>query len=331
MRGIGRHSQLSGRDEVVATAEALAVSREGDDVHLGVEVRALHARRDLRGISSVIPLPRSGRFRVMRAKRPVRSYVIVDRRSMGTHGSLFSSSWSLAAYPRRAPSLRLSVVVLSVRAVLSSVLSVRCLSVLSVSSAVPCCPRPSSGARLATSDAMPNEAPSPVAAPSDDPPRARALREYLVDRIVALGVRDARVLRAMRGIPRHLFAPEYDLGQAYGDYPLSIGHEATISQPSLVGIMSEALELSGHERVLEIGTGSGYQTAVLCRLAGHVDTVELVPELAQRAASTLSALGCTNVDIHTSDGWTGWPEGAPYDRVVVTAAPEVFRRPSSTS
>ena len=171
---------------------------------------------------------------------------------------------------------------------------------------------------------MPNEALLPVAAPSDDPPRARALREHLVDRIVALGVRDARVLRAMREIPRHHFAPEYDLGEAYGDYPLSIGHEATISQPSLVGIMSEALELSGHERVLEIGTGSGYQTALLCRLAGHVDSVELVPELAERAASTLSALGCTNVDIHTSDGWAGWPQGAPYDRVVVTAAPEVL-------
>ncbi|MBN9162631.1 MAG: protein-L-isoaspartate O-methyltransferase [Myxococcales bacterium 68-20] len=171
---------------------------------------------------------------------------------------------------------------------------------------------------------MPNEALLPVAAPSDDPPRARALREYLVDRIVALGVRDARVLRVMREIPRHHFAPEYDLGEAYGDYPLSIGYEATISQPSLVGIMSEALELSGHERVLEIGTGSGYQTALLCHLASHVDSVELVPELAQRAASTLSALGCTNVDIHTSDGWAGWPQGAPYDRVVVTAAPEVL-------
>jgi protein-L-isoaspartate(D-aspartate) O-methyltransferase len=170
---------------------------------------------------------------------------------------------------------------------------------------------------------MPNEAPSPTVS-RNDPPLARAMRAHLVDRAVALGVRDLRVLRAMREVPRHLFTPQHDLEHAYGDYPLSIGHEATISQPSLVGIMSEALELSGREHVLEIGTGSGYQAAVLCRLAAHVDTVEVVPELAERAASTLYALGYTNVDVHTSDGWRGWPRGAPYDRVVVTAAPEVL-------
>jgi len=160
--------------------------------------------------------------------------------------------------------------------------------------------------------------------PNDDPPLARALREHLVDRVVALGVHDSRVLAAMRAVPRHLFVPHQELERAYGDYPLSIGHEATISQPSLVGIMSEALALTGTERVLEIGTGSGYQAAVLCRLAGHIDTVEVVPDLAQRAASTLEALGCRNVDVHTGDGWAGWAPGAPYDRVVVTAAPEVL-------
>ena len=158
----------------------------------------------------------------------------------------------------------------------------------------------------------------------DDPPMARTMREHLVDNVVALGVRDARVLAAMRDVPRHLFVPEHAIERAYADHPLSIGHEATISQPSLVGIMSEALELSGHERVLEVGTGSGYQAAVLCRLAGHVVTVEVVPELAERARSVLKALGCDNVDVHTTDGWAGWPEGAPYDRVVVTAAPEVL-------
>lgn len=150
------------------------------------------------------------------------------------------------------------------------------------------------------------------------------MREHLVDRVVALGVHDPRVLTAMREVPRHLFVPEHALERAYADHPLSIGHEATISQPSLVGIMSEALELTGRERVLEIGTGSGYQAAVLCRLAAHVDTVEVVPELADRAAAVLEALGCENVDVHTTDGWAGWPEGAPYDRVVVTAAPEVL-------
>lgn len=128
----------------------------------------------------------------------------------------------------------------------------------------------------------------------------------------------------MHEVPRHLFASTYDLERAYADHPLNIGHEATISQPSLVGIMSEALELTGQERVLEIGTGSGYQAAILSRLAAHVDTVEVVGALAASAARTLGAVGCTNVDVHESDGWAGWPEGAPYDRVVVTAAPEVL-------
>jgi protein-L-isoaspartate(D-aspartate) O-methyltransferase len=158
----------------------------------------------------------------------------------------------------------------------------------------------------------------------DDPPEARALRAKLVDGIIARVVSDPRVLAVMRDVPRHLFAPQHELEQAYEDHPLVIGHEATISQPSLVGIMSEALSLTGSERVLEIGTGSGYQTAVLCRLASHVDTVEVVPELASRAAETLARLGCKHVDVHTGDGWAGWPDGAPYDRVVVTAAPEVL-------
>jgi protein-L-isoaspartate(D-aspartate) O-methyltransferase len=155
-------------------------------------------------------------------------------------------------------------------------------------------------------------------------PRARALREHLVDKVVALGVRDPRVLTAMREVPRHLFAPQHELDRAYADHPLAIGYEATISQPSLVGIMSEALALSGVERVLEIGTGSGYQAAVLGRLAAHVDTVEVVPDLAHRAAATLRSLGIDNVDVHIEDGWSGWEERSPYDRIVVTAAPEVL-------
>ena len=161
------------------------------------------------------------------------------------------------------------------------------------------------------------------AAAFDDPPLARSLREELV-RIVAQGVRDARVLAAMMEVPRHVFVPDADLVAAYEDHPLSIGYDATISQPSLVGIMSAALELEGTEHVLEIGTGSGYQAAVLSRLAGRVDTVEVVPELAERARETLAALGCSNVAVHLGDGWQGWPAGAPYDRVVVTAAPDVM-------
>lgn len=157
-----------------------------------------------------------------------------------------------------------------------------------------------------------------------DPPEAKQLRARLVERTVELGVRSRAVLDALRSIPRHAFVPEHTLENAYGDFPLSIGHDATISQPSLVGLMSEALDLTGHERVLEVGTGSGYQAAVLCQLAGHVDTVEVVPDLAIRARRILAAVGCANVDVHDGDGWAGWPDGAPYDRIVVTAAPEVM-------
>jgi protein-L-isoaspartate(D-aspartate) O-methyltransferase len=164
---------------------------------------------------------------------------------------------------------------------------------------------------------------SALVADSNDPPLAQELRARLV-RVVSSGVCDPRVLDAMREVPRHLFAPEHELDRAYGDFPLPIGHEATISQPSVVGIMSEALELTGHEHVLEIGTGSGYQAAVLGRLAGHVDTVEVVPDLAERARRTLAKLGISNVDVHTGDGWAGWPARAPYDRVVVTAAPDML-------
>lgn len=164
----------------------------------------------------------------------------------------------------------------------------------------------------------------PAPESTTDPPDAEERRAALVDRTVALAVRDPRVLAALRAVPRHRFVPEHDLASAYGDHPLPIGHDATISQPSLVGIMSEALDLDGRERVLEIGSGSGYQAAVLSRLAGHVDTVEVVPELAARARAILAALACANVAVHEGDGWAGWPEGAPYDRIVVTAAPAVM-------
>ena len=157
-----------------------------------------------------------------------------------------------------------------------------------------------------------------------EPGVARERREHLVDRVIALAVRDPRVIDVMRAIPRHLFVRGCDVERAYEDTPLAIGHDATISQPSLVGIMSEALDLSGRERVLEVGTGSGYQAAVLGRLAGHVDTVELVPELAAAARATLDALGYTNVEVHEGNGWAGLAARAPFDRIVVTAAPDVL-------
>jgi len=154
---------------------------------------------------------------------------------------------------------------------------------------------------------------------------ARARREALVDR-VARAVGDPRVLAALRTVERHRFVPAVSLEEAYGDHPVPIGHGATISQPTVVGLMSEALELEGNETVLEIGSGSGYQAAVLCQLVREVDSVEVVPELGDRASRILREIGCTNVRVHVGDGWGGWPENAPYDRIVVTAAPEVLPR-----
>ena len=159
--------------------------------------------------------------------------------------------------------------------------------------------------------------------PDGDPPEARARRDALALQ-VADEVHDPKVLRALRAVPRHLFVPDVSLAEAYGDHPLPIGWEQTISQPTVVGLMSEALALEGRERVLEIGTGSGYQAAVLGLLAAEVDTIELVPELADRASKVLARLGFDAVRVHRGDGWRGLPDRAPYDRIVVTAAPEVL-------
>jgi protein-L-isoaspartate(D-aspartate) O-methyltransferase len=147
------------------------------------------------------------------------------------------------------------------------------------------------------------------------------LRRALVE-IVGREVRSRRVLDVMRALSRHAFVPEHSIAEAYADHPLPIGHGATISQPTVVGMMSEALELDGAERILEVGTGSGYPAAVLSRLARHVDTIEVVPELAERARHALRVVGCDNVDVHVGDGWAGLPALAPFDRIVVTAAPD---------
>ncbi len=181
-----------------------------------------------------------------------------------------------------------------------------------------------SGLLAALGLANPKRADGEAVRPDEpDPPEARALRDRLVE-TVAREVRDARVLAALRAVPRHRFVPGVTLEDAYGDHPVPIGHGATISQPTVVGLMSEALALTGSERVLEIGTGSGYQSAVLSRLAQDVDTIEVVPDLGDRAARVLAELGCTNVRVHIGDGWKGLPAGAPYDRIVVTAAPDVL-------
>jgi protein-L-isoaspartate(D-aspartate) O-methyltransferase len=141
------------------------------------------------------------------------------------------------------------------------------------------------------------------------------------------GIRDARVLQAMAGVPRHRFVPDDALSEACADTPLQIGFGQTISQPFIVAYMTEALELAREHRVLEIGTGSGYQAAVLAELAGDVYSVEIVPELAARARETLSALGYTRVHIRTGDGALGWADAAPFDRIILTAAPDQIPQP----
>lgn len=140
--------------------------------------------------------------------------------------------------------------------------------------------------------------------------------------IEARGVNDARVLESMRVIPRHLFIDESLWLRAYSDGPLPISSGQTISQPYIVALMTELLQLDEHHVVLEIGTGSGYQAAVLSKLVHWVYTIEIVPELGQSAERTLKRLGYDNVTVRIGDGYQGWPEQAPYDRIILTAAPE---------
>lgn len=160
-----------------------------------------------------------------------------------------------------------------------------------------------------------------------DPPELRERRERLVDELVQLGdARSAPVIEALRTVPRHLFVPALERLVAYDNYPLAIGHQQTISQPSVVAMMTEALELTGLERVLEVGTGSGYQAAVLSLLAQEVCSIERVPALGRAARERLRRLGFDRVEVRVGDGYAGWQERAPFDRIVVTAAPEEIPR-----
>ena len=147
--------------------------------------------------------------------------------------------------------------------------------------------------------------------------RVRMVREQ----IEARGVRDANVLKAMRKVRRERFVPAEVRGFATADSALPIGYDQTISQPYIVAFMTELLQLERGHRVLEIGTGSGYQTAVLARLSDHVYSVEIVPELAARAEETLRQLGYSRLAVKHGDGYAGWPEHAPFDRIILTAAP----------
>ena len=169
---------------------------------------------------------------------------------------------------------------------------------------------------------------APAQAQSQRPAERSAERERMVANIAQLAAAgaggptrrlDADVLRVMRRVPRHLFVPEPERRRAYTDGALYIGHEATISQPFIVALMTDLLRVDRDDVVLEVGTGSGYQAAVLSGLTKHVYSIEIVPELARRAGATLKQLGYDNVTVRAGDGYAGWPEHAPFDAIIVTA------------
>jgi protein-L-isoaspartate(D-aspartate) O-methyltransferase len=166
-----------------------------------------------------------------------------------------------------------------------------------------------------------------LAVPTSDPYQNKRL-EMVESTILRRGVGDEDVLRAMQTVPRHLFVLEEYLDQAYADHPLPIGYGQTISQPYIVAWMTELLELEPGDKVLEIGTGSGYQAAVLAEL-GYVDvySIEIIPELAERAAQTLEAAGYSGLHLIQGDGYYGWEEHAPFDAIIVTAAPDHLPSP----
>lgn len=171
----------------------------------------------------------------------------------------------------------------------------------------------------------PSPTPTEMAVPTKDFTQARS---RMVDEQIAVrGIDDEAVLMAMRTIPRHAFVPESMINQAYADHPLPIGYGQTISQPFIVALMTQTLNPKPGQRILEIGTGSGYQAAVLAELGVDVYTIEIIPELADQAAQRLSDLGYTNIHTLNADGYFGWQEYAPFDAIIVTAAPDHLPQP----
>lgn len=168
---------------------------------------------------------------------------------------------------------------------------------------------------------------TPGALPTQTDVFAEAREKMVVDQIIGRGVSDPSVLAAMRAVPRHLFVPFELINQAYNDNPLPIGLGQTISQPYIVALMTESLEPQPGMRVLEIGTGSGYQAAILADMGMDVYTIEILPELAESAGKRLADLGYTKVHTLTADGYFGWEEFAPFDRIIVTAAPDHLPQP----
>lgn len=148
------------------------------------------------------------------------------------------------------------------------------------------------------------------------------MERMINNQIIGRGVSDPKVISAMRKVQRHLFVPENMKAYAYDDGPLSIGHNQTISQPYIVAFMTEALDLQPDDKVLEIGTGSGYQAAVLAEIAKEVYTIEIIQPLAEESQNRLNRLGYKNIKVKYGDGYKGWPEEAPFDKIMVTAAPD---------
>jgi protein-L-isoaspartate(D-aspartate) O-methyltransferase len=179
---------------------------------------------------------------------------------------------------------------------------------------------------------------SPTTAPSDDRPAPITIdpveeefaqqRQAMVNKqIRSRDVSDEAVLEAMLAVPRHKFVPDDQLNRAYNDHPLPIGYGQTISQPYIVAVMTELLELQPGDRVLEIGTGSGYQAAVLAEITDKVYTIEIIPELAERAQQTFDRLDYDQIEAKHADGYWGWEEAAPFDAIIVTAAPDHIPQP----
>ena len=157
----------------------------------------------------------------------------------------------------------------------------------------------------------------------DDTLFYQLLRQAMIEnQIIDRGVSDERVIKAMNDVPRHLFVKESLRDLAYADGPLPIGYNQTISQPYIVAYMTEILQPDTHHIVLEVGTGSGYQAAILSKLVNHVYSIEIIPELGKEAANRLDKLGYDNVTVKIGDGYNGWEEHSPFDRIIVTAAPE---------
>lgn len=171
--------------------------------------------------------------------------------------------------------------------------------------------------------------PFPLSAAEQDEEAAfaPARREMVEKQLRARGIKNPKILEVMGQVRRHLFIPEKHRGAAYRDQPVPVGEGQTISQPYVVALMSELLELKGSEKVLEVGTGSGYQAAVLSHLASEVYTIEIVPNLAKKAAETLERLGYANVWVKLGDGFFGWPEKGPFDAILVTASAENVPEP----